>query len=263
MVIEMKKILFTGARSGIINKVIDKLDNNYYIYVTVENERQLTSVKEKYKNKSNIECFKLDITNKEDRDKVNTLDVDILVSNAAVGMGGAVADIPFERVRHNYEVNVFSNFELIQLVLKQMIKKDSGKIIIMSSLASILPLPFLGSYCSTKSSISMLSMCLRDELSLISNVQIKMIQPGLYHTGFNQVMFENKDDYMNLDSFFTNILDNINRLEGSTIRFLEKQSCSSIVRQIVKAIETKNNKFIYRAPLSQNIVARIYGFFRW
>lgn len=199
----MKKILFTGARSGIISKVIDKLDASYYIYLTVETNKQLEMVKEKYKNKSNIECFKLDITNKKDWGKLDFLSIDILVCNAAIGMGGSIADIPFERVRENYEVNVFSNFELIQKILKKMLPKDKGKIIIMSSLAGIVPIPFLGAYCSTKSSISMMTMCLKEELSLISdNIKIKMIQPGFYHTGFNQVMLDNKNDYMSLDSFF-------------------------------------------------------------
>ena len=38
----MKKILFTGARSGIANAAIDEIINKkYYIYVTVHTEKQL------------------------------------------------------------------------------------------------------------------------------------------------------------------------------------------------------------------------------
>jgi len=66
----MKKILFTGARSGIINKVIDTIINDYIIYLTVENDAQLKCVNEKYKNYSNVKCFKLDITSSEDRNKI-------------------------------------------------------------------------------------------------------------------------------------------------------------------------------------------------
>ena len=46
---KMKKILFTGARSGIAFQVIEKLLNkDYYIYVTVHTEKQLEMVKQYY-----------------------------------------------------------------------------------------------------------------------------------------------------------------------------------------------------------------------
>lgn len=260
----MKTILFTGARSGIINKVIDKIINDYYIYLTVETEMQLKCVKEKYKNYENVNCFKLDVTNKSDIEKIKNLDIDIFVSNSAIGMGGSISEMPMEKVRKNYEVNVFSNFELTQIILKNMVLKNKGKVIIISSLAGVVPLPFLGSYCSTKSSISMLTMCLRKELSLISdNIKIKMIQPGFYHTGFNDVMFDNKNDLMSIDSFFSNILDEINKKEGKMIRLLEKKKYDSIVKKIILAIKKDDNRFIYRAPFFQNVFARLYGLIRW
>ena len=41
----MRKILITGARSGIISSVIDKIKNRYYIYITVKNDKQLEMIK--------------------------------------------------------------------------------------------------------------------------------------------------------------------------------------------------------------------------
>ena len=51
--------------------------------------------------------------------KIEGLDIDILVCNAATGEGGSIVEIPMSLVRHNFEVNVFSNFELIQKVLNK------------------------------------------------------------------------------------------------------------------------------------------------
>lgn len=259
----MKKILITGARSGIINSVIDNIKNRYYIYVTVENDKQLEIINEKYSAYNNIECLKLDVTDKKDRQKVENLDIDIFISNAAIGEGGSICEIPFDKVRHNFEVNVFSNFELLQLVIKQMIKKDKGKIIMMSSIGAHLPLDFLGVYCATKSSISMLTTTLRDELQLInSNIQIKLIEPGLYHTGFNQVMLENKYEWMDIDSYFKNILEELRQKETIYFNLLERRRLNTIVKQIVNAIESNNKKFIYTAPLSQFIYSRVYNLFK-
>ena len=70
----MKTILFTGARSGIINKVIDNIiDKNFKIYVTVHTMSELKRIKEKYKNNKNIMCFKLDVTSKKDREKLKNM----------------------------------------------------------------------------------------------------------------------------------------------------------------------------------------------
>ncbi len=256
----MEKILVTGARSGIINSVIDSIIDKYYIYLTVENETQLKMVNKKYTNYNNIECMKLDITDKKDREKIALLDIDILICNAAIGEGGSVSEIPIDKIRHNFEVNVFSNFELIQLVLKKMVNNKKGKIIVMSSLAAHFPINFLGSYCSTKASISMLTATLKNELKLIdNNIKIKLIEPGLYHTGFNQVMLENKYDWMNIDSYFESIIEDIRNREDIYFNLLEKKKMNSIVKQIVKAIESNDNKFIYSAPISQYLFSKIYN----
>ena len=142
----MKKILVTGARSGIINKVIDKIQNQYYIYVTVHTNKELEIVKNKYKDNKNIKCLKLDITNQKDINKIRNLDIDIFISNAAISESGSVAEIKIDKMRENFEVNVFSNFNIVQIVLKNMIKKGKGKIIMMGSLAGKIPMPFAGTY---------------------------------------------------------------------------------------------------------------------
>ncbi len=260
----MKNILLTGARSGISKGVLDKIKNkNYKIYVTVHTDIQLKILKEKYKNYKNIECFKLDVTDKNDIKKLNNLDIDILVCFAAVGEGGSITEIDMDRVRYNFEVNVFSNFEVVQTVLKKMIKKDKGKIIMISSLAGILPIKFLGSYCSTKSSIIMLTQVLKKEIKMLSNnIKIVLIEPGMYHTGFNQVMLENKYKYMDINSYFNAQLDLIRKRENLFFGLLEKHNLNSISNKIVKSIIKDNPKFIYRAPLLQVIGTKIYQIFK-
>lgn len=258
----MKKVLFTGARSGISNATLERVKNDYYIYLTVHTEKQLEKVKEKYKNYSNIECFKLDVTNNKDKEKLKKLDIDILVSIAAIGEGGSISEIDMDRVRNNFEVNVFSNFEIVQIVLKNMIKKDSGKIIMMSSLASILPIPFLGSYCSTKASISMLTTTLKKEIKLISkNIKICLIEPGIYDTGFNQVMLDNKYKWMDLDSYFKEQIKFIRKKENLFFNLLEKKNLNSITSKIENAIRKDNPRFIYRAPIIQSIGTKLYQIF--
>lgn len=257
---DMKKILFTGARSGLINKVIDEIKNDYFIYLTVRTEKQLENMIEKYKNFSNVIPLKLDITNKKDVDNILKYDIDILVCNSAIGYGGSILEIPFDKVRENYEVNVFANFELIQKILKKMLYKGNGKIIIMSSLASIFPIPFLGSYCSSKASISSLASSLKKEIKMLNkNIKIKLIEPGLFRTGFNEVMSDNKYDLN--ESYFDKVKDNILKKENFILNVIAKRKYSSITKKIINAIKSDDNKFIYRAPFSHVFVSKFYQIF--
>lgn len=256
----MKKILITGASSGLMKELIKEIKNKYFIYVTVHTKRQLENVEKLYEYDQNIKCFKLDITDEKDIEKLKNIDIDILISNAAIGNGGSIINIDIDKIRDNYETNVFSNFNLVQEVLKNMLKKNNGKIIIMSSLAGIIPIPFLGSYCSTKASIIKLTECLKKELKILnSNIKISLIEPGMYKTGFNKYMFDNKydDDFNDL---FKEELELIHLRENIMMMLLERKNYKSIVKQIKKAIKN-DNKFIYRAPLFQSIGAKIYNIF--
>lgn len=254
----MKRILITGSRSGIAKRVIDKIkDKDYYIYATTHTELQAKRLKEIYKDYKNIECFKLDITDKIDCNKVTNLKIDILLCNAAISNGGSLVEIDIERVKENYEVNIFGNLSLIQNVLKQMINRD-GKIIIMSSLAGIIPLNFIGTYASTKASLIKIAETLKNELKLINkNINICLIEPGIYLTGFNKYMFMNK--YDNKDTYFKSELELIRAKESLILNLLGQDNFNPIVNKIVKAIESDNPRFIYRAPLLQVMGVKIYS----
>ena len=217
-------------------------------------------IKEKYKQKSNVKCLKLDITSEADRKKLENIDIDILVSNAATGESGSVAEISMNKVRENFETNVFSNFEIVQIVLKNMIRKGEGRIIMMSSLAGIIPIPFLGSYCATKASIIKLTEALNLELKLLdAKIDICLIEPGLYKTGFNKLMLDKKYDWMDIDTYFKEQIATIKQTENLFLIFFEKRRLNSIKNKIVEAITVRKPKFIYRSPITQSIVAKIYN----
>lgn len=256
-------ILYTGARSGIARSVIERIKerNDIFIYIAVHTEEQLKSVASYYKNDKNIQCMKIDVTEPKDYHKIDDIDIDVTIHNAAVGYGGSLLEIPIGKMKENYETNVFGTVSLIQYIYQ---KQQKGRIIIMASLAGILPLPFLGSYCSTKSSLIMIGKILQLETKLLEEkIDVVLIEPGLYHTGFNQVMLENKYPDMEYRSYFENQLSLIRSTEGKLFLRLEKQQMDSIAKQIEKAIFSKNPKKIYRAPISQVMAAKLYELFCW
>lgn len=255
-------ILFTGAAGGLARGAIDILKEfDVKLYVSVHTEKQLELAQKRYQEYPSIHCLKIDITDQIDRDKVSKIDIDVLVCNAGIGEGGSIAEIDMDRVRHNFDVNVFSNFEVIQIVLKNMIQKKKGKIVMMASLAGVIPIPFLGAYCATKASIIKMAETLRKEIKLLPvHIDIVIIEPGLYGTGFNTVMMENK---YNEDekSYFTKEIDMIRAHENIMLTLFQKKNFDTIVTKIVVAVLSDKPKHLYKAPLLQSIGAKLYMIF--
>jgi short-subunit dehydrogenase len=190
------------------------------------------------------------------------LDIDILICNAAIGESGSMLEIPMDKVRNNFEVNVFSTFRVVQIIASKMLSKNTGKIILMSSLYGIMPIKFLGPYSASKASVIKMADAMRKELKVInSDLKVILVEPGMYHTGFNQVMLNNKYEWMEKESIFKEELETIRKQESLLTAIMEKKRLNSIVRKIVCAVKSKYPCFIYRAPLSQVILIKMYSLF--
>lgn len=264
----MMRILITGATSGIgFLTGITLAYRKHNVIMCTHNEVEAIFLKERLSFlekdiKSRIEIMKLDIKDSEDVSNFSNLDIDVLINHAGIGIGGSLIDIELDDIRENFEVNFFASFNLVKIFLNKYINNPKcKKIIITSSIAGIIPLEFLGSYCSSKSAITMMARCLRKELSLInSNIEVSVIQPGAYKTGFNQVMIDKAYDSIRKDSCF--YLEKDRYIDCLRFKFdlMEKRELNSIVYKIVECVESNNNKFIYSAPIFQTLMKKIYSF---
>ena len=91
----------------------------------------------------------------------------------------------------------------------------------MSSLSGIMPLKFTGSYSSTKASLINIAQTLKKELKeLNKNIKIKLIEPGMYKTGFNQLMIEDKYEWMKEKSYFKEELEKIQKKEKIFLKII-------------------------------------------
>ena len=255
------KILITGAYQGIAYlTALTLAERGHVVYLTCHTLKQVKALKEKLGKPKNITIMKKDITKEKDQKKVLDLNIDCLYNHAGIALGGSIIEADMDEVRTNFEVNVFSSFRLLQLVLRQMIDKDKGRIVVMSSLASTLSIPFAGVYSATKASITSIISALQKEMFLMgTNVKVSLIEPGLYHTGFNQKFLANKYDDGN---YFKDIKKELKTFEKFMFKMLENKSLDSIVVQIVRAIEDKYPKKVYRAPFIQSKLVKIYSMFK-
>ena len=179
-----KTIMITGAGSGFGRLAAFELANRgHHVIATTETEEQTLALKAEA---PHLRVEKLDITT-SDVEKVHDWTIDVLINNAGAGQTGPIADVPLERVRYLFEVNVFGTMNVTQAVLKGMVARRSGRIIIMSSIAGVLSAPAFGPYSMTKHALEAMGKAMRGELAPLG-IDVTLINPGPYLTGFNDSM---------------------------------------------------------------------------
>ncbi len=258
------KILITGGASGIAYEVGESLaKKGHFVYLTTHTKEQCALLIKKIEKVSNLSCFCLDITKEEDRKKILDLNLDVLINHAGIGIGGSIIEMKVEDIRMNYEVNVFSTIEMLKLAYHDFKRRNvAGKLFVTSSLAGIIPIPLLGSYCATKSSLTTFVMTLRQELYLINSpITVSLIEPGAYRTGFNQVMIDNKEQYLDRNGVFYRKRVAWTKFQNFLFFLVEKRSNQSIVRKVVRQVEKKKPKLHIKAPFFQSLGAKLFALF--
>lgn len=256
------KILITGSSSGIAYLAgICLYSRGHDVIMSTHTKKECENLKKKIKMMNlDIKVIKLDITSNKDSGSIDFSKIDVLINHASIGVGGSLIDLDIDDIKNNYNVNFFSTLELSKKFLKARInKKEESKLIIMSSIASTIPIEFLGSYCSTKASLSMFYRCLKKEIDCVNkNIYISLIQPGTYKTGFNEFMIKSVDDSINETSIFKPYKKYIMSKLKLKFNITESKDINSIVCQIINCVENNNKKFIYSAPFIQKIAKKLY-----
>lgn len=128
--------------------------------------------------------------------------VDVLCVNAGVGLGGLFVETDLARELKMIDLNVRGAVQLTKLVLKDMVARDSGKLLFTSSIAATHPGPFEAVYSSTKIFLRWFGESLRNELK-DTNIGVTVLMPSVTDTNFferadmmdtNAGTMENKDD---------------------------------------------------------------------
>lgn len=191
-----KTVLITGAGSGFGRLAsIALAERGHRVIATTESDEQASSLSQEI---PGVEVARLDITTK-DVLKAADWDVDVLINNAGVGQTGPMADISLDRVRALFEVNVFGTLAITQVVLRKMVPRRSGRIIIMSSIAGVLSAPSFGPYSMTKFALEAMGKAMRAELAPLG-IDVTLLNPGPFQTGFNDRMAESMWEWFGDDA---------------------------------------------------------------
>ena len=110
-------------------------------------------------------------------------DVDVLVANAGSGTGGAFLDVNVRDWRHSLDTNVTGTLLLIQPVLRAMVARGEGRVLITGSIAGYVPGAFNAVYNATKAFIDSFAAAIGNEVK-DSGVTVTCLKPGATETEF-------------------------------------------------------------------------------
>ena len=185
------KALVTGASSGIGRDIAIYLSELGYELILVS--RDENRLKETGKNiKTKYEIYPCDLTNKEScfrlYDKYKDEKIDILVNDAGFGLFGNSWETNIEKELKMIDLNITAVHILTKLFLKDMVERNSGYILNVSSSAGFFSGPYLNTYYATKNYVTKYTMGIYEELRhKKSNVHISCLCPGPVDTNFNKV----------------------------------------------------------------------------
>ena len=119
--------------------------------------------------------------------------IDILVNNAGYGISGAAEMTSSADAHAQLELNLYGMDNVTRAVLPHMREQKSGRIICVSSIAGILPIPFQLWYSVSKSAIAAYVLALQNEVRPY-NITVCAVMPGDIATGFTDARQKNECD---------------------------------------------------------------------
>lgn len=180
----MKKlVVITGASSGIGRATAIKLSNEGHpLLLLARRKERLEEL-----NLPNTICKCVDVTDldtfksavAEAEEKFGK--VDCLINNAGVMLLGQAKSQNPEEWKQMLDVNVMGVLNGIHVVLDDMVKRNEGTIVNISSIAGRKTFPDHAAYCGTKFAVHAITENIREEVSS-NNVRMIVIAPGVVET---------------------------------------------------------------------------------
>ena len=206
----MSKIaLITGATAGFGTEICRTLiQAGYFVIGTGRRSERLTSLKAELGEKFLPLAF--DISDRlATEEAIKSLptqwkNIDLLVNNAGLAIGLESADkANLDDWEQMIDTNIKGLVNITRFVLPQMVERNTGHIINLSSIAGTYPYPGGNVYGGTKAFVTQFSLNLRADLAG-KNIRVTSVEPGLCGgTEFSNVRF--KGDAARAEKLYENV----------------------------------------------------------
>lgn len=261
----MKIAVITGGSSGIGLGTLKALaEKGYKVY-------ELSRRNFEY---PGIHHLKLDVTDEVAAKQVIELiyekegRIDILINCAGFGISGATEFTELSDAKKQLDVNFFGVVNVTCAVLPYMRQQRNGRIINISSVAALAPIPFQTFYSASKSAINTYSCALANEVKPFG-VTVTAIMPGDIKTGFTAAR---EKSLLGDDLYEGRISKSVKKMEHDELNGMDPDSAGRFIAKIATKKHVKplySIGFVYKmlsllcnilpSGLKNWIIGKLYG----
>lgn len=183
-------IVITGASKGMGKAIAEKFiaaKNNVFICSRNENELAETTAELNKSNGNYVKHFATDLSNKSGVVKFTNwisdqnIEIDILINNAGQFIPGSIYNEEEGTLEKMININLYSAYHLTRALLPAMMKRKSGHIFNICSIAALKAYDNGGSYSISKYALMGFSKNLREEMKPF-NIKVTAVYPGAVYT---------------------------------------------------------------------------------
>ena len=244
-----KIVLITGATSGIGEACARKFaKGGYDVIITGRRAQLLANLKKELEAEGvRVLALAFDVRNRNAATAaINSLplewqQIDVLINNAGLALG---LEPEYEDWETMIDTNIKGLLTMTRLVVPRMVKRDSGHVINIGSVAGDAAYAGGNVYCGTKAAVKTITDGLRIDLSHTS-VRVTNVKPGLVETHFSNVRFHGND------ARAEKVYEGVKPLTGADIAEVVFYAASApahvqIAEVLVLATHQANGSVLYR-----------------
>lgn len=184
-----KLAIITGASTGIGFELAHIAARDGYDLLIAADEPLIDAAAQDLdRHGVNVQSIEADLSTFQGVDRLlaatNSQPIDVLCANAGVGTGGAFLDQDVQKWRRSIDTNVTGTVYLLQKVLRDMVARNQGKVLVTGSIAGYIPGSFNAVYNATKAFVDNFTEALRNELKDVEGITLTTLMPGATETEF-------------------------------------------------------------------------------
>lgn len=189
-----KTIFITGGSRGIGEAIVRMSAGKYNVAFTYNRSKERAldiekSLNDKFGGVFAVYC---DVSDEQSvQDAVTAVKkrfgkIDVLVNNAGIAKSGLLIDFSLDDWKNLFDVNVNGTFNVTKAVLADMMSRENGAIVNVSSVWGVKGASMEVAYSSTKAAIIGFTKALAKEVAP-SNVRVNAVAPGAIDTDMMSV----------------------------------------------------------------------------
>jgi len=242
---QQQVVLLTGASAGIGKSAAELLMLQGVIVYGAS--RSGSEAMKNPDSKGKIIPVKMDVNDEENIQSVIQQIIaeqgrlDAVVCNAGNGIAGSIEDTSIEEAKYQFETNFFGVVKTIQACLPVFRSQGYGKIITISSVAGIVPIPFQAFYSAVKAALLLFMNALSLEVKPYG-IKCSTILPGDTKTSFTSSRKYTKQSQSENSVYYQTMKASVSKMEKD-----EQNGMNPLViaKAIVREFNAKHMHTIY------------------